>query len=114
MALLAAFDLCVLCSNSETSAYGVSEPMALGRPVVATAVGGIPELIEHGQDGWLCPPRDAEALADAVCALLADEAAARRWGTPPLARCGSACRSSGWWTSWRTSTVSSSRSVRRW
>jgi glycosyltransferase involved in cell wall biosynthesis len=80
MTLLSIFDLCLLTSNSETSAYGVSEPMAMGRPVVATAVGGVPELIEHGVDGWLCPARDAAALADAVCALLADPAAAARMG----------------------------------
>lgn len=80
MTLLSVFDLCVLSSNSETSAYGVSEPMAMGRPVVATAVGGVPELIDHGIDGWLCPPGDAAALADAACALLADPAAAARMG----------------------------------
>jgi len=80
MPFLALFDLCLLSSNSETSAYGVSEPMAMGRPVVATAVGGVPELIDHGIDGWLCPPRDAAALADAVCTLLADPAAAARMG----------------------------------
>ena len=80
MTLLPIFDLCVLSSNSETSAYGVSEPMAMGRPVVATAVGGVPELIDHGIDGWLCPPRDVVALADGVCALLADPAAAAAMG----------------------------------
>ena len=80
MTLLSILDLCVLSSNSETSAYGVSEPMAMGRPVVATAVGGVPELIDHGIDGWLCPPGDAAALADAVCTLLADPAAAARLG----------------------------------
>ena len=80
MALLSTLDVSVLCSNSETSAYGVSEPMSIGRPVVATAVGGVPELIEHGVDGWLCPPRDVEALADGVCALLADPAAAACMG----------------------------------
>lgn len=80
MTLLSVVDLCVLSSNSETSAYGVSEPMAMGRPVVATAVGGVPELIDHGTDGWLCPPRDAGALADAACALLRDPDAAAAMG----------------------------------
>ena len=80
MALVSIFDVCLLTSNSETSAYGVSEPMAMGRPVVATAVGGVPELIDHGVDGWLCPPGDVAALADAACALLADPAAAARMG----------------------------------
>jgi glycosyltransferase involved in cell wall biosynthesis len=80
MALLPLFDVCMLTSNSETSAYGVSEPMAVGRPVVATAVGGVTELVEDRVDGWLCPPGDAAALADGVCALLADPAAAERMG----------------------------------
>ena len=80
MRLLALFDVCLLTSNSETSAYGVSEPMAMGRPVVATAVGGVPELIDHRIDGWLCPPGDVGALAEGVCALLADPAEAARMG----------------------------------
>jgi glycosyltransferase involved in cell wall biosynthesis len=80
MRLLPAFDLCMLTSNSETSAYGVSEPMAVGRPVVATAVGGVVELIEDRVDGWLCPAGDPEALAAAVGALLADPGTAARMG----------------------------------
>ena len=80
MRVLALADLCMLTSNSETSAYGVSEPMAMGIPVVATAVGGVAELIEDGLDGWLCPAGDASALAAAVCALLADPARAARMG----------------------------------
>jgi glycosyltransferase involved in cell wall biosynthesis len=80
MALLPVFDVCMLTSNSETSAYGVSEPMAVGRPVVATAVGGVTEMIDDRVDGWLCPPGDAGSLADGVCALLADPAEAARMG----------------------------------
>jgi glycosyltransferase involved in cell wall biosynthesis len=80
MRLLPLFDLCMLTSNSETSAYGVSEPMAAGRPVVATAVGGVTELIDDRVDGWLCPAGDARALADAVCALLGDPGEAARMG----------------------------------
>jgi glycosyltransferase involved in cell wall biosynthesis len=41
-----------------------------GKPVVATTVGGLPELVDHGQTGYLVPPRDAKALAEAVIALL--------------------------------------------
>jgi glycosyltransferase involved in cell wall biosynthesis len=80
MKLLTVFDVCLLTSNSETSAYGVSEPMAVGRPVVATGVGGVTELIDDRIDGWLCPAGDAAALAEAVCALLADPAGAARMG----------------------------------
>ena len=80
MRLLPLFDICMLTSNSETSAYGVSEPMAAGRPVVATAVGGVTELIDDRVDGWLCPPGDAGALAEGVCALLRDPQQAARMG----------------------------------
>ena len=80
MSILGLADVCMLTSNSETSAYGVSEPMAMGVPVVATAVGGVGELIDDRVDGWLCPAGDAAALAAAVCALLADPAAAARMG----------------------------------
>lgn len=80
MSLLPLFDVCMLTSNSETSAYGVSEPMAVGRPVVATAVGGVTEMIDDRVDGWLCPPGDADALAEGVCALLRDPQEAGRMG----------------------------------
>lgn len=45
---------------------------AFGKPVVATSVGGIPEVVHHGQDGLLVPPRDSDALAKAVIHLLQD------------------------------------------
>ena len=46
------------------------DAMAAGLPVVATSVGGVPELIEDGKTGWLVPPRDAEALASRLRLLL--------------------------------------------
>jgi glycosyltransferase involved in cell wall biosynthesis len=51
-------------------------PLALrfGRPMVATAVGGIPEAVEHGLSGLLVPPNDAPALADALISVLGDSA----------------------------------------
>jgi glycosyltransferase involved in cell wall biosynthesis len=79
-AVLSAMDLGALSSNSETSAYGVSEAMAMGLPVVATAVGGVPELIRHGETGWLCPPRDPEALADGLARFITNPGEARRIG----------------------------------
>jgi glycosyltransferase involved in cell wall biosynthesis len=78
MELMSMIDLAVLSSNSETSAYGVSEAMAMGKPVVATAVGGVPELIEHGRSGWLCKPGDASALADGIRDVLSDHELANR------------------------------------
>jgi len=51
----------------------VLEGMAMGLPVAATRVGGVPEAVEDGVTGLLAPPRDPEALSDILCELLADE-----------------------------------------
>ena len=50
------------------------------KPVVATAVGGIPEIVDHGHTGYLVPPRDEKALADAVVRLLQDPDLRRQFG----------------------------------
>jgi D-inositol-3-phosphate glycosyltransferase len=52
--------------------------MATETPVVATNVGGLPEVVEHDRTGLLVPPRDPAALADAISALLADPERGRR------------------------------------
>jgi glycosyltransferase involved in cell wall biosynthesis len=56
------------------------EGMALARPIVASAVGGIPEMLEDQRSGLLVPPDDADALAAGVESLLADPARARLLG----------------------------------
>ena len=63
--LIAAFDVFVLPSLSEGSPMALLEAMALGRPIVATAVGGVPEILVGGETGLLVPPRSAPALAGA-------------------------------------------------
>jgi glycosyltransferase involved in cell wall biosynthesis len=62
------------------------EGMALARPIVAAAVGGIPEMLVDGESGRLVPPDDPEALARAVVELLQDEDRRRRIGDAALAR----------------------------
>ena len=71
-AVTAALDVAVLPSYREAQGLSILEAMALSRPVVASAVGGIPEMIEHGRTGLLVPPRDPEALAASIVRLLTD------------------------------------------
>jgi glycosyltransferase involved in cell wall biosynthesis len=68
----AALDVAVLPSYREAQGLSILEAMALSRPVVASNVGGIPEMIENGETGLLVPPHDAQALADAIARLLTD------------------------------------------
>jgi glycosyltransferase involved in cell wall biosynthesis len=78
--LLAAADVAVCCSDFEGTPLSVMEYMAAGKPVVATRVGGLPEVIDHEKHGLLVEPRDAPALAEALGALLSDPARARTMG----------------------------------
>ena len=71
-AVTAALDVAVLPSYREAQGLSILEAMALSRPVVASAVGGIPEMIEHGRTGLLVPPREPAALAAAIVRLLTD------------------------------------------
>ena len=71
-AVTAAFDVAVLPSYREAQGLTILEAMALSRPVVASNVGGIPEMIEDGVTGLLVPPQDPPALAAAIVRLLND------------------------------------------
>jgi glycosyltransferase involved in cell wall biosynthesis len=77
-ARIAASDICVLPSLSEAFPNAVLEAMAAGLPVVASAVGGILEVVEDDRTGLLVPPGDALALAGALERLLQDDALGTR------------------------------------
>ncbi len=70
--IMSLFDVFVLPSLWEGLPFVLVEAAALGRPIVATAVDGVPEVVEDGKTGVLIPPADADALADAVIGLLSD------------------------------------------
>jgi glycosyltransferase involved in cell wall biosynthesis len=71
-AVVAGLDVAVLPSYREALGLSILEAMALGRPVVASNIGGIPEMVEDGVTGLLVPPGDAPALATAIIRLLED------------------------------------------
>ena len=73
-AVTATFDVAVLPSHREAQGLSILEAMALSRPVVASDVGGIPEMIEDGVTGVLVPHDQPEALAAAIVRLLNDHA----------------------------------------
>jgi glycosyltransferase involved in cell wall biosynthesis len=82
--VLAALDVLVLPSiRSEATPQVIPQALAVGTPVAATNLGGIPEFIRDGQTGRLVPPADSAALAEAILDLLRDPARARA-----LARAG--------------------------
>ena len=78
---LALMDLFVFPSRWP-EAFGLTlvEAMAAGKPVIATWMGAIPEIIQHGVSGWLVPTEDPASLAEGIARLMNDRTAARRIG----------------------------------
>jgi glycosyltransferase involved in cell wall biosynthesis len=70
----------VMPSHYETFGISVIEAMAFGLPVVATNVGGLPEVVEDGVTGILVPPKDSQALGEAIVRLLRDPDLSTRLG----------------------------------
>lgn len=79
-ALIAGMDVFVLPSLNEGMGRVLVMAMALGKPIVASRVGGVPELLGQGEAGLLVPPADPQALADAICKLLSDPVRAKTLG----------------------------------
>jgi glycosyltransferase involved in cell wall biosynthesis len=77
---LASANLMVLPAKQETSPMIISETMAAGKPIVATPVGGIPEVVVDGETGFLAPVGDPQGLADKILRLLTDSALRQRMG----------------------------------
>jgi len=79
-AVLAALDVVVSASRTESLSNAILEAMAAGRPVVATNVGGNPELVRDRETGLLIAPEDEGALANALETVLVSPELAREWG----------------------------------
>ncbi len=67
--VMSAFDVFVLPSLNEGMGKVLVEAMAMGKPIIASNVGGIQDLVTHGENGLLVPPADGDALADAILDL---------------------------------------------
>lgn len=78
--LYATADALVLPTRADCFSLAAIEAMASGLPVIISAVGGIPEIVEHGASGWLVPVGDPAALRGAIEAALADPDRARAMG----------------------------------
>jgi glycosyltransferase involved in cell wall biosynthesis len=78
--LMAAADLVVLASDWEGLGLVMMEAAMAGRPVVATAVGGVPEIVKHNATGLLVPPGDEQALASGLIELLLEPERRERMG----------------------------------
>jgi glycosyltransferase involved in cell wall biosynthesis len=84
--LIKGFDVCAMSSVTEGMGTPLVDAMAAGRPTVATAVGGIPEVVVEGVTGYLVPPRDAVALARRIVQLLRDRPLRERMGQAAFER----------------------------
>jgi glycosyltransferase involved in cell wall biosynthesis len=79
--ILAGADVFVLASRQEGLPVVLMEATSVGLPIVATAVGGVPEVLTDGVDGLVVPPGDPLALADALSRVVTDPDLRARLGT---------------------------------
>jgi glycosyltransferase involved in cell wall biosynthesis len=86
LSILKGFDLFVMPSITEGLGTSLLDAMACARPIVASRVGGIPEVVRHGETGLLVPPKDPRDLAASIIRLLLDPPLAKRFADAGLAR----------------------------
>ena len=79
-----ASDIAILPSLMEATSISGLEAMATGLPIIGTRVGGIPELVQSGENGFLVPPADATALRSAIQSAIADPSALKTMGQNSL------------------------------
>jgi len=80
-AVMSVFDVFALPSLNEGMGRVLVEAMALSKPIIASRIGGITDLVVHGKNGLLVPPRDANAIAEAILVLLDDEPRRKAMGS---------------------------------
>lgn len=86
LSLHKSFDVFVMSSVTEGLGTSLLDAMAASKPIVATTAGGIPEVVVGDETGFLVPPRDHEAMAEAIVRLLKDDALRKRMGEAGRAR----------------------------
>jgi L-malate glycosyltransferase len=86
LSFIKSFDVFVMSSLFEGLGTSLLDAMALSKPTVASDTGGIPEVVAHGETGFLVPPRDARELATAISKLLKDPDRRERMGRAGLER----------------------------
>ncbi len=84
--IIALFDILVVPSLNEGMGKVLVEGMALGKPIVASSVGGITDLVNNGDNGLLVPPRDPDALKEAILKLIRNKNMAQEMGKKGKAR----------------------------
>lgn len=78
--IISVYDIFVLPSLNEGMGRVLAEAMALGKPIVASNVGGIPDLVTHGKNGFLVPARNSEKLAKYIQILIEDKEKKEKMG----------------------------------
>ena len=83
--VLAAFDIFVHCPTTFIEGLCIAnvEAMASGKPTIVSENGGLPDAVVEGVTGFIVPPGDIDALAQAILRLLRDPELARAWAAPP-------------------------------